>query len=57
MRNERIDELLHQMAMLYQNIGIESTEKERDAAKQQELLLIGRIAEIDAEYASRLIYG
>ena len=44
------------MAMLYQNLGTESTEKERDAAKQEELLLIGRIAEIDSEYALRLHY-
>lgn len=56
MRNPIIDEMLHQMAMLYQNLGTDSTEQERDQAKQSELLLIGRIAELDPEYASRLHY-
>lgn len=56
MRNKQIDEILHNMAMLYQNIGIDSTELEKDQAKQSELLLIGRIAEIDPEFASRLHY-
>jgi len=54
MRNKQIDEILHHMAMLYQNLGIDSTEQERDEAKHNELLLIGRIAELDPEYASRL---
>lgn len=56
MRNKQIDEILHNMAMLYQNIGTDSTELEKDQAKQSELLLIGRIAEIDPEFASRLHY-
>jgi len=56
MRNKQIDEILHHMAMLYQNLGTDSTEQEKDQAKQNELLLIGRIAELDPEYASRLHY-
>ena len=56
MRNKQIDEILHHMAMLYQNLGTDSTEAEKDQAKQNELLLIGRIAEIDSEFASRLHY-
>ena len=56
MRNQQIDEILHNMAMLYQNLGTDSTEQEKDEAKQNELLLIGRIAEIDSEYASRLYH-
>lgn len=57
MRNKEIDAILHKMAMLYQNIGIDSTEAERDNAKAQELAYIAQIAYIDAEYASRLLYG
>ena len=57
MRNKEIDAILHKMAMLYQNIGIDSTEAERDSAKVQELAYIAQIAYIDAEYASRLLYG
>jgi len=54
MRNKDIDTILHKMAMLYQNIGTDSTEAERDYAKAQELAYIGEIAKIDAEYAHRL---
>lgn len=54
MRNPEIDKILHQMAQLFQNIGVDSTEEERDQAKQQELMLIGKISQIDPEYAMRL---
>ncbi len=54
MRNKEIDAILHKMAMLFQNIGTDSTEMQRDAAKAQELAYIGEIAKIDAEYAHRL---
>ena len=57
MRNKEIDAILHKMAMLYQNIGTDSTEAERNNAKAQELAYIGQIAYIDAEYATRLMYG
>lgn len=56
MRNPEIDQILHQMAMLFQNIGTDSTESERDQAKQQELMLIGKISQIDPEYAMRLYH-
>lgn len=56
MRNPEIDKILHQMAQLFQNIGVDSTEEERDQAKQQELMLIGKISQIDPEYALRLHY-
>jgi hypothetical protein len=54
MRNKEIDAILHKMAQLFQNIGTDSSEAERDAAKQQELAYIGQIALIDPEYAYRL---
>jgi len=54
MRNPEIDKILHQMAQIFQNIGVDSTEEERDQAKQQELMLIGKISQIDPEYAMRL---
>lgn len=56
MRNNQIDSILHEMAMLYQNLGTDSTEQERDEAKKMELSLIGKIAQIDPDLASRLHY-
>jgi hypothetical protein len=44
------------MAMLYQNLGLESTPEERIYAKEEERRYLGRIAEIDSEYAERLGY-
>ena len=56
MRYPNIDRYLHEMAMLFQNLGIDSTPEERIIAKQEEAVYIGRIAEIDWEYAKRLDY-
>ena len=56
MRNKEIDAILHKMAVLYQNLGIDSSERERDEAKQRELQYIAEIAYINAEYATRLMY-
>jgi hypothetical protein len=56
MRNKEIDAILKEMAKLYTNIGTDSTEQERDEAKQQELAYIAQIAYIDAEYAARLLH-
>ena len=56
MRNKEIDAILHKMAVLFQNLGTDSTERERDIAQQQELQYIAQIAYIDAEYASRLLH-
>lgn len=56
MRDPNIDRYLHEMAMLFQNLGIDSTPEERIIAKQEESVYIGRIAEIDWEYAQRLGY-
>ena len=56
MRDHNIDRYLHEMAMLYQNLGLESTPEERIYAKEEERRYLGRIAEIDSEYAERLGY-
>jgi len=56
MRDPNIDKYLHKMAMLFQNLGSESTPEERIYAKEEERRYLGRIAEIDAEYAERLGY-
>lgn len=56
MRNKEIDAILHKMAVLFQNLGTDSTERERDEAKQRELQYIAEIAYIDAEYATRLLH-
>ena len=55
MRNPQIDQILQRMASLYTNIGIDSTEQEKQEAKQQELQLIGEIAKIDPEMGLRLM--
>jgi len=44
------------MAMLFQNLGKESTSEERIYAKEEERRYLGMIAEIDSEYAERLGY-
>lgn len=56
MRDPNIDRYLHKMDMLFQNLGTDSTPEERIIAKQEEAVYIGRIAEIDWEYAERLGY-
>lgn len=55
MRNPEIDSILKEMAAIYTNIGIDSTEQEKQEAKQLELQMIGKISEIDPEYAMRLL--
>ncbi len=55
MKNPQIDEILRQMASIYTNIGIDSTEQEKQDAKQRELQLIGEIAKIDPEMGLRLM--
>jgi hypothetical protein len=56
MRDPNIDRYLHKMAMLFQNLGLDSTPEERLYAKEEEFRYLGRIAEIDWEYAQRLGY-
>ena len=56
MRDPNIDRYLHKMAMLYQNLGLESTPEQRLYDKEEERRYLGRIAEIDCEYAQRLGY-
>lgn len=55
MKNPQIDNILRQMASIYTNIGIDSTEQEKQEAKQKELQLIGEIAKIDPEMGLRLM--
>lgn len=55
MRNPEIDSILKEMAAIYTNIGIDSTEQEKQDAKQLELQMIGKISEIDPEMGLRLL--
>lgn len=55
MRNPQIDQILKRMASIYTNIGTDSTEQEKQEAKQQELQLIGEIAKIDPDMGLRLM--
>ena len=55
MRNPQIDQILQRMASIYTNIGTDSTEQEKQEAKQRELQLIGEITKIDPEMGLRLM--
>ena len=55
MRDPAIDAILQEMASIYTNIGIDSTEQEKQEAKQRELQLIGEISKIDPEMGLRLL--
>ncbi len=47
----QVDELLHEMAVLFTNLGLESTQEEVDRAYRIENELIDKIAEIDPQKA------
>lgn len=55
MRNPQVDNILRKMASIYTNMGIDSTEQEKQEAKQKELQYIGEIAKIDPEMGLRLL--
>lgn len=56
MRNPNIDRYLHEMAMLFQNLGIESSPEERIYAKEEERRYIRKIYDLDPEMGKRLGY-
>lgn len=56
MRDPNIDRYLHEMAMLFQNLGIESTPEERIYAKEEERRYIRKIHDLDPEMGKRLGY-
>ena len=56
MRDSNIDKYLHEMAMLFQNLGIESTPEERIYAKEEERRYIRKIYDLDPEMGKRLGY-
>ena len=56
MRDPDIDRYLHEMAMLFQNLGIESTPEERIYAKEEERRYIRKIYDLDPEMGKRLGY-
>ena len=43
----KIDALMKAMAKIECNLGIDSTDKEREKAKQEQLLLLSKIKELD----------
>ena len=47
----QVDELLHEMAVLFTNLGKDSTQEEIDRAYRLEYELIDKIAEIDPNKA------
>ena len=47
----QVDEILHEMAVLFTNLGKESTQEEIDRAYKLENKLIDKIAEIDPNKA------
>lgn len=56
MRDPNIDRYLHEMAMLFQNLGVESTPEERLYAKEEERRYIRKIYDLDPEMGKRLGY-
>jgi hypothetical protein len=56
MRDPNIDRYLHEMAMLFQNLGIDSTPEERIYAKEEERRYISKIYDLDPELGKRLGY-
>jgi len=55
-RDPVIDKYLHEMAKLFQNLGIDSTAEERLYAQEEERSYIRKIYEIDPEVGKRLGY-
>jgi hypothetical protein len=56
MRDPNIDRYLHEMAMLFQNLGTESSLEERIYAKEEERRYIRKIYDLDPEMGKRLGY-
>jgi hypothetical protein len=56
MRDPNIDRYLHKMAMLFQNLGTDSTPEERIYAKEEERRYISKIYDLDAEVGKRIGY-
>ena len=50
----QVDELLHQMAILFQNLGTDSTIAEVQSAYAKENELIDKIAELDSDKAQSI---
>jgi RNA-splicing ligase RtcB len=50
----QVDDLLHQMAVLFQNLGSDSTIEEYQEAYKKENELIDRIAELDPAKAQSI---
>lgn len=57
MRDERIDEVLKRNAQLFQNLGIDSTKAEVNAAKVQERKNLRAIRELAPRYIDSLLYA
>ena len=50
----QVDDLLHQMSILFQNLGTDSTPEEIRKAYEQENRLIDKIAELDSNKAQSI---
>ena len=53
--NEKIEEVLHLNAQLFQNLGTDSTKKEIEAAKIQERKNLRAVREYDPEMIEMLL--
>ena len=47
MIKSKIDSIMEKMASIECNLGIDSTDEEREKAKQEQLLLLSKIKELD----------
>lgn len=50
-----IDELLHQDAINYQNLGTDSTQEERESVKRKSKRIYNKIAKLDPELGNFLL--
>jgi len=54
MRDNRVDSILHELAILHSGLGTDSTEREKETVLNKENYLRKKIAEIDKDLEERL---
>jgi len=52
----RIDEVLHKCAMLFQNLGSDSTRSEKDGALAEERRLLNSVKHLDAAFIDSCLF-
>ena len=55
-KRREIDGILHQCAVLFQNLGKESTKEERNAAEAEEIRLLKSVRYLDEEFIDSCLF-